>query len=224
MSVDNGDRSTAEWIAHLFKVKLSKHKYLKDKVNSLVRNRVVETFSFQSPGRRNKTVLIPHSQKVALHNAVILNGFIDDPAKVNKIFTDGQYRTDTADFLENLLVDSDGLSSPELTNSELRDFFGVLRSDADLKSELLPNPFTELPQVVFNQGISLIQSILLKGFTLSEADVMALNYLNGDIESAYKQALSFKAKSEGAATLQKRIITEYERALEFQKNFSFFMN
>ncbi len=224
MSVDDGYRSTAEWISHLFQVKLSKHKFLKDKVNSLVRNGIVETQTFQSPGRRNKIVLIADTQKVALHNAVILNGFIDDPAKVYKIFSGVQYRKDTADLLERLLIDSDGLSSPELTNLGLRDFLVVLRSDADLKSELLPNPFTELPQVVFNQGISLIQSILLKGFTLSEADVMALDYLNGDLESAYKQAVSFKAKSEGAETLRKRIITEYELALEFQKKFSFFMN
>lgn len=224
MSVDNGDRPVAEWIAHLFKVKLSQHKYLKDKLTSLLRNGVVRTKEIQEPARKTKTILIPESQRFSLHNAVLLNGFIDDPAKISRIFSDIHYRHEIANLLVKLFVDNDELDGLKIARTALDSFFTMLLSDADLSMAPLPNPFTVLPQMVFNQGVSMMQSIMLKGVTLGDADAMAVHYLTGDIERAHSLAIKFKAKSDGAELLRQKIITDYEHALNFQKNFSFFMN
>ncbi|WP_445427366.1 hypothetical protein [Alishewanella sp. HL-SH05] len=224
MSVDNGERSPAEWVAHLFKLKLSQHKYLKDKLTSLLRNRVVLTKEILEPGRKTMNILIPESQRCALRNAVLLNGFIDDPAKVNRVFNDINYRHDIANLLVKLFAGNNELTDITIARTSLDSFFTMLLSNDDLKAVQLPNPFNVLPQTVYNQGVSMMQSIMLKGVTLGEADAMALYYLTGDIERAHTLALKFKAKSEGAELLRQKIISDYKQALNFQKNFSFFMN
>lgn len=224
MPADPLAQPVAAWIDLLFKVKLSKNKYLKDKVSSLLRNGVVATKTFIAPGRRTKTILIPESERVTLYNAVLLNGFIDDTAKVRRIFEEAGYRYEVASLLAELFATHTELPQLKIDHIALDNFFSTLRSDGDLKTVLLPNPFSMLPQTVMDQGVSLLQYLLLGGVILNKAEAMAAHYLNGDIEQAYEYAACFEATSEIAEQFRLKIIAEYKQAVHFQKNFAFLMN
>lgn len=161
-----------------------------------------------------KRTIAPHD-RICLLNAVLLQGVFAEPKIVIKLFTDSAMRISYAAWAKTLLIDQQSIAGQGFFPSRLTSFLEMLAGDGDLKTEPLPNPFSEtLPQMGIGpvNSTSLLQLLAVQAAVLSQGDSMMAYYLNGDLEKAYQAALLVKADAPALEQYRDLIIRDYRDA------------
>ncbi|MBR9883492.1 MAG: hypothetical protein GYB21_07465 [Oceanospirillales bacterium] len=209
----------ADAIQKLFGIKLAKHKKFKEQMESLLRSDLIEytkaPIPFTSSKRNHKFIERRHLTK--LHNAALLHAFFPMPKLIAEIFNDQSKRVEKADVITLLLTGRHSVAGIGLLPNEVLGFLEVLKSDQDLTTSMLPNPFQELPQLSFGGISNVMQALLLQSAALSNADSMIAHYLNDDLEQAYKLASGVESDQEIVNLYKRRIIEAYEAASDFDR-------
>lgn len=155
------------------------------------------------------------TDRVRLINAVLLQGVFGEPKKVIELFTDPVKRVNYAAWAKILLIDQQSIAGQGFSPGRLICFLEMLAGGADLKTEQLPNPFSQtLPQMGIGpmDSTSLLQLLTVQAAVLSQGDSMMAHYLNGDLEKAYQAALQVKADASALAQYRELIIRDYRDA------------
>jgi hypothetical protein len=210
----------AEAVERVFGIVLSKHQTIRYALNSLIKSEVLEhskePISYAEGGRSR--ILIHRDQFDKLHNAVVLQGLFSETKTITAILKDSgkfEYRHKIADFAQNILVGRQSIVGISLLPAEVKGFLEMLGSDKDLATNRLPNPFHVLPQLVLDQGTSVIQQMLAQSSVLSQGDSMMAHYLNDDLESAWQAAQQLDIADPTLGQYKALIEREYREASEF---------
>ena len=200
-------------IEMLFGIRLSKHRVLKDKVNSLLRNGLVG--SNTKFGGRN-SYLVYRNQYTTLHNAILLDALLPDTKRVKQVFDDKEYRYEVAGVLNALLLERRSIVGISLIKPEVLRFLDVLSSNSSLREEKLANPFETLPQLIFGSSIDLLQTVLAQNVSQESGDAMMAHYLNGDLQATFDASSTICSSNPYLQQLINHIQREYRSAGEFE--------
>lgn len=219
-----GALSLAECVDKLFSLKLAQYPKLKDALNSMVRNKLIDHHKTAPMGGKNSRtkVYYPRDQLTTMFNATLLHGVFADPRLVKNIFIDTGTRQKMAQWLRTLLMDRNSVVGIGLISGEVVRFLEVLRSEDSLREVRLANPFVELPQLSLGGVSSIMQGLLVQGAVLPAGDSMMVAYLNGELERAWHHAKNLKTEHKTLLQYQQLIIQEYEAAVEFDSTLDFF--
>ena len=213
--------SPAEAIHRLFGIKLSDFPSFKDDVNALIRKKDFFNIHTEQVVQRKK--LFIHIQELdKLHNAILFQAFGLNPKRVVAIFNERKCRQREADLFSYLLYSRQSILGIGLMSANVDDFLSELKSDQDLSKVRLPNPFSELPQLVLSHEINIHRGLLAQSAVLNSGDSMMTSYMEGDLEKAYKQALALTPDNEILVKYKDLIINEYKQAKEFDQTLDFF--
>jgi hypothetical protein len=192
-----------------------KSPYLRNIANSFVRNRLVlASKDLVGERRERKATLIDESQMPPLHNAILLHAFQPNTAKIKRAFTNKSTRLEIANIVEAILITRSSLMGIGLQSSNVRNLIESLRSDIDLRSSKLPNPFTVLPHQIHGD-INLLCGVLAQASSLSSADSLLLAYLRNDLSKAYASAIALENVTDELEIIKNRVIRDYLQANEF---------
>ncbi|GAA5525296.1 hypothetical protein Maes01_01862 [Microbulbifer aestuariivivens] len=210
-SLDKG-MSVAQAIEKLFGIKLTKHEGLRNKVNSLMRNRVIVYNAQLIVERKSRGV--PRDQLTTLHNAVIIQALLSDPKKVKRVFEEPNFRQEMVKLFSALLLERRSIVDISLLKPEVLKFLEVLSGTACLREVKLANPFETLPQLVLGP-MDLLQAILAQTASLSNGDAMMAHYLNGNLEAAWESAQKMNSNDPRLQQYRDLVAREYRAAKEF---------
>ncbi len=203
----------------LFGIKLSKHRGLKDKVSSLMRNGLVDYKAQLVVDRSSNRVY--HDQYTTLHNAVLIQALLTDPKKVKQVFDDDKYRHEIAGVFNGLLLERRSIVGISLIKPEVLRFLDALSSDCNLREEKLANPFETLPQIIFGTSVDLLQTVLAQNVSQESGDAMMAHYLNGDLQEAVDASAKISSSNPYLQQLTNHIQREYRNACEFENLLDF---
>jgi hypothetical protein len=200
-------------IEMLFGIKLSKHRGLKDKVTSLMRNGLVDYKAQLVVHRSSNRVY--SDQYTTLHNAVLIQALLPDPKKVKQVFDNNEYRYEIAGVFNALLLERRSIVGISLLKPEVLRFLATLSSNSNLREKKLANPFETLPQIIFGTSVDLLQSVLAQNASQESGDAMMAHYLNGDLQAAVDASSKINSSNPYLQQLIKHIQREYRNACEF---------
>lgn len=213
-----------EAIDELFKINVSRESpLLKDKANSLVRNKLIKVERQEKVQRGS--VYLAEGQLVVLHNALLLNAVFTDPKQVKKIFEDTAYRKECAAVLKSVFSSQNslfGISISSKKSFELIHSLECENSQNILYKEKLPNPFQQLPQVAMGSNTSLLCALLAQSSILAPADSLLLCFLKGEWQEASVFASQLSSDTPGLTMLQELINQKLKEAQEFDELLDFF--
>lgn len=208
-------------IRHLFGIEVAKEStYLKDKANSLVRNKLVKV-NTEKVVQRSKQYLA-EGQLDVLFNALLLNAIFTDPKDVKKIFEDRLFRAESVKTVKLLFTDNNSLMGVALSNQNAVKFIDDLASEMDLYSNRLPNPFATLPQLALGKNLSLLHALLTQSALISPTDNLLLAYLNNDMDKALALSNQIKANNSNVKQLIEHIHAQHKEAEEFDDLLNYF--
>lgn len=222
-------RPLADWLDELFSIKLASYPSFKNKLNSYIRNKTIESFSENHTNTldsRSK-VYIASDQKVCIHNVVILDAFFGDVKVVKRIFEAQEARERAASILSLLYSGSTKELSINLSKEAIEKLENALRSNCCLKAHLLPNPFEGncLPQTLY-PDISSLNAICFAQASANLHIGSALNaFIEGDYEHAYKTLPEDKVPTQATTQLDKvklLIANRYQELVEFEQTLEMF--
>ena len=214
----------AEVINKLFGIKLSKHEKLRGQLRSITRNDLVEEISIPSLSGRNDKRYIPVTELTAAHNAILLLGIFGDPLNVKKIFTNGTFRAEMADWLSLLLLERQSVLGISIYPTEILTFISLIKNvDIDLKQQRLPNPFVQLPQIALESKTDILQGLLAQSALMSSSDNMMIAYLNGRLSDAFTFSLNIHSDNPMVLRYKTMIAKEYKEAVNFEKTLENFL-
>lgn len=208
----------------LFNIEVSKESpYLKDKANSFVRNKLIQTVE-EKKTQRKSVFLKDHQQLDVLFNALLLNAFYPDPKHVVKIFKDVKFRYDCAQTIRALFGRQSNVAGQALISGKVNELISVLESDADLFKNKLPNPFQKLPQLAFGKNTGLLNCLLLQASALEPVDNVLNAIAKGDWNKARELSINLSKESPGAIELANMIDKKFKDAQEFNDLLDYFKN
>lgn len=202
-------------------IPLAKHPSLRNAVNTLVKALAkaelitLQQERFEYSASDKKRLSLNAADRTCLVNAVLLQGVFAEPKIVIKLFNDSAMRVSYAAWAKTLLIDQQSIAGQGFFPSRLTSFLDMLAGDGDLKTEPLPNPFSEtLPQMGIGpvNSTSLLQLLAVQAAVLSQGDSMMAYYLNGDLEKAYQAALLVKTDAPALEQYRDLIIRDYHDA------------
>ncbi|KPH96229.1 hypothetical protein AMS58_01295 [Pseudoalteromonas porphyrae] len=208
-------------IRHLFEIDVAKESpYLKDKANSLVRNKLIKV-NTEKVVQRSKQYLA-EGQLDVLFNALLLNAIFTDPKDVKKIFEDRRFRAESVKTIKLLFAENNSLMGVALSNQKAVQFIDDLASEMDLYSVRLPNPFSTLPQLALGKNLSLLNALLTQSSLINPTDNLLLTYLNNDMNSALALSNQLKTNNSGVKQLIEHIHAQQKEAEEFDDLLDYF--
>ena len=208
--------SPADAIQRLFGIKLSDFPLFKDDVNSLIRKKGFFKIYKERVVQREK-VFIAMEELNKLHNAVLFQAFGLSPKRVVAIFSEKEHRQKEADLFSDLLFNRQSILGIGLLGANVDHFLSELKSDQDLSKVKLPNPFSELPQLVLSHETDVYRGLLVQSAVLNSGDSMMTSYMEGNLKKAYKQAIAITPDNEILVKYKDLIINEYKQAKEFDQ-------
>ncbi len=104
-------------------------------------------------------------------------------------------------------------SSISLSLVKTNQFVEFMFSDNSLDATELPNPFEQLP---IDLGTSMVQALMVQSAAFSSGENMMMYYLDNELLSAYKEAISIESDSEVVKKYQQIIISDYQKSEEFE--------
>lgn len=212
MSVDR--LTIPDAIRKLFGIDVAKESpLLKTKANSLVRNGLIQIETELIVHR--KAVYLIEGQETVLFNALVLNAFFPDPKDVKKVFDDDNYRRQAAAIVKSVLLDTQSVIGVAVSNPKSLELISCLEGYFDLFCGRLPNPFQVLPQVALGDNTSLLHALLAQSASLSPADGLLMNYLNGDIVEANRLAQLIEPDTQELTALKNSVESKFREAQEF---------
>ena len=210
-------------VERLFGIPLARHAVLRNAVNTLVKamsqakmlQLAENEISHTNGGRKRWT--IPERELTTLSNAIVLQGIFGEPKTVVLLFTHPERLNKHADWAKSLLLDRQSVASIGLINHELLGLLEQLASNADLKAELLPNPFENtLPQMGLSEyGGNLLKTLVCQTAALSTGNSMMAHYLSGELEQANDAACQLQTDNPLLLQYRQLIIRTYAEAKEF---------
>ncbi|QPL54600.1 hypothetical protein [Vibrio navarrensis] len=227
-------RNTNQAVKALFGLENSEP--LRLKANAYLRNNVIppssvvdEGFSDASMGKRSKKWL--KSQALdCLFNALVLDGFFNDPKLVKAIFEDSAKRVTNAALCEEVLLKAQAVTEVMHLSQAAQQFLSQLRDDAfNLRESRLVCPFADqrLPQVdlaMQNTGL-LYQLLRSQRLSLSHKEQILLCWLEQDLLAAAQLAdqvdLALLQGDMGLAELVQKVRREYQEAQSFNALLNF---
>ena len=214
----------AQCMETLFGIKLAKYPELKNAINSMIRNGLIESVKTPPEGGKDSRgkVFIPKDQLTVLYNATLLHGVFSNAGQVKKIFTEEAVRVEVSQWLSELLIHRHSVVGVGLYPREVSDFINTLTGNADLRTHRLPNPFVELPQLSLGSFTSVMQGLLAQAASLSPGDSMMSAFLEGELEQAWKQAKKLQTDNSLLLKYQALIVSAYEEADDFDKTLDSF--
>ncbi|MBO1270262.1 hypothetical protein J3L11_01140 [Shewanella sp. 4t3-1-2LB] len=213
----------------LFGIKVSKESpFLKDKVNSFVRNGLIKTrkegFKEEGDGRRQKVYLASPEQLHVVYNALILNAFYHDTNQVKNIFNDANARKIAASEIESAMGLVSNVAIKLSQSARLTELVNVLKTDIDLYSIRLPNPFKQLPQLSLGKNTGLLQALLVQASTLSTLDSAIGALMRKDWLAAKQLTESLSNDVPGILEMKELIEKEIKSAQDFDDTLDIMRN
>lgn len=211
----NAERLTVpEAIRKLFGIDVAKESpLLKNKANSLVRNKLIKTYTELIVHR--KSVYLAEGQETVLFNALVLNGIFPDPKDVKKIFVEDEFRRQAVITVKAVLTGNHSIVGVSLSHPNTYKLISCLEGEWDLYKERLPNPFNVLPQVALGEETGLLQALLAQAAVLSPADGLLLSFLRGDIVEANRLASLLDTDNPELIALKNSVEAKFREAQEF---------
>ncbi|GAA6131876.1 hypothetical protein [Halopseudomonas sabulinigri] len=210
-------------VERLFGIPLARHAVLRNAVNTLVKamsqakmlHLAENEISHTNGGRKRWT--LPERELTTLSNAIVLQGIFGEPKTVIRLFTHPKRRNEYADWAKSLLLERQSVANIGLINHEILRLLEQLASNADLKTERLPNPFDNtLPQMGLSEyGGNLLKTLACQTAALSTGDSMMAQYLNGELEQANDAACRLQTDNPLLLQYRQLIIRTYKEAKEF---------
>ncbi len=204
-------------------------KHLRAKANSYLRNGTIpksevksEGFSDSETDRRGKNYLTSTGVN-CLFNALILDGFFNNPKKVKVIFEQSKERAGAYELCSEILFSAQGVKSVSALEKHSQKFLIALSDDDfNLHLERLPDPFrSHLPQMDLassNSGL-LYQLLRTQRLSLSQKEGLLLCLLEDDLEQAKKLSeeidVTLIEQDPALSVLVKRVQKEYQEAQSF---------
>ncbi|TMO79962.1 hypothetical protein CWC16_10195 [Pseudoalteromonas sp. S3776] len=208
-------------IRFLFGIDVAKEStYLKDKANSLVRNKLIKVETELKVQRSTKR--LADGQLDVLFNALLLNAIFHDPKDVKKIFEDKGFRYHCAVIVSQLFGESNSLLGIALSKTTAAEFANALASDCDLRKKRLPNPFAVMPQLALGKNLSLLHALLAQSALTSSTDNLLLAYLNNDIDKALALSRQLDTNNHSVKQLVEHITSRHKEAEEFDDLLGYF--
>ncbi|MDB1124685.1 hypothetical protein [Vibrio algarum] len=90
-----------------------------------------------------------------------------------------------------------------------------MNSNKALDKIVLPNPFTELPQLSLSGMTSVTQALIAQSAVLSQGQTMMLHFFNDELELAYNASLNIDCSSPTLDRYRSLIHTRYNEAKSF---------
>ncbi|SFU17962.1 MULTISPECIES: hypothetical protein [Pseudomonas] len=199
-------------------IPLARHPSLRNAVNTLVKALAkaelitLQQDRFEYSASEKKRLSLNAADRTCLVNAVLLQGVFAEPKIVIKLFTDSAMRVTYSAWAKTLLIDQQSKAGQGFLPSRLIGFLDILAGNDDLKTELLPNPFSDtLPQMGIGPThcTSLLHLAAVQAAALSQGYIMMAYYLNGDIEKAYQAALEVRGAAPALEQYRDLIIRDY---------------
>lgn len=217
MPVDTEGLTIPQAIRQIFGVDVAKESpLLKNKANSFVRNGLITVRTENKVHR--KAVYLCADQRVPLHNALILNAIFSDPKDVKKIFEDNACRVECAKTVRMFLSNRQSILGQAFESKLATELADCLENaEIDLRKELLPNPFSVLPQAALGNNTTLLHALLAQAAALEPADSFLLAYLNGDWDKAQKLSSDIDSDSSAILLLKSEIDRKIQEAKEFSE-------
>ncbi|TCN83371.1 hypothetical protein [Shewanella fodinae] len=214
-------------IEQLFGIKVSKESpFLKDKVNSFVRNGLIKTrkegFKEEGDGRRQKVYLASPEQLVVVYNALILNAFYHDPNQVKNNFNNADCRKIAANEIEAAIGLVSNAAIQLSQSAKLTELVSALKTDIDLYSTRLPNPFKQLPQLSLGKNSGLLQALMVQASTLSTLDSAIGALMRKDWLQAKQLTEGISDEVPGILEMKELIENEIKSAKDLDDTLDFF--
>ncbi|TCS43103.1 hypothetical protein [Reinekea marinisedimentorum] len=207
-------------VGRMFGLKVSRESpYLKDKVHSLLRNKLIAIEEVQLTHRKGK--YLKAGQETRLWNAVILNAIFSDPADVKKIFEDKVFRQQCTDHMKALFGERQSSIGIALQASAVQELLTDMET-ADLDVKRLPNPFATLPQVALGKNSGLLHALLTQAAALEPEDALLNAYLAGDYSKAQEIAKNLDTDQPVLNALCMNIEQIIQEAEEFRDTINLF--
>lgn len=209
-------------VGRLFGLKVSRESpYLKDRVNSFVRNELFKVDE-QLIAHRTAKFMKP-GQETRVWNAILLNAIFSDPRDVKKLFEDADFRKQSVDLVKELFRSRGSAMGIALQSQAVIGMTDILES-GDLDHHRMPNPFSELPQVALGKNSGLLYALLAQAASLSAEDSLLHAYLSRDYLLAEKYADQLATDLPILVQLIQEVRFKADEAREFSKLLDFFDN
>jgi len=211
-----------EAIYKLFGVQVATESpFLKNKANSFVRNELITVD--RDPKVQRDGIYLKPGQESVLHNALILNAIFPNTANTKKIFENFEYRSQCANTVREILQNRNSLLGQAFQSNEVNELAAFLSDPRrDLYTELLPNPFSVLPQVALGNNSDLLYTLLSQATALDPGDSFLLAYIEGDWERAQNLSSQISCGTPELLALKAEVDRKLAEAHEFDDLLNFF--
>lgn len=195
--------------------------FLKNKANSFVRNELVAVD--RDPKVQRHGIYLKPGQESVLHNALILNAIFPNTSHTKKIFKNREYRLQCANTIKEILQNRNSLLGQAFQSNSVDELVTFLSDPRrDLYAELLPNPFSVLPQVALGNNSDLLYTLLSQATALDPGDSFLLAYIGGDWERAQSLSSQITSGTPELLALKAEVDRKLSEAREFDDLLNFF--